>query len=561
MDTFRLGRIGKRAFAVGGLVAVIGIGSAPVAALAADTAAQAQPQVHQTGPQVDRTGPGFTEHREFRDNAEHVDVNVCSTAVGPQAVHCDSRVRIDAQARTAKPARAGQPRQAGVIGNSGAYDPSYLQSAYNVMSVINGGAGAGQVVGIVDAMDNPNASADLGFYRSYFGLAALPDCTVWPSPTACLRKVNQTGGVGPYPAPDSGWSEEIALDLDMASSICPNCSILLVEASSNTYNDLAAAVNEAVALGANVVSNSYGGGEWSGELGFDSAFNHPGVAVTVSSGDAGYGTEYPAASPFVTAVGGTSLNQTTNTGTRNATETAWSGAGSGCSAFEAKPTWQLDASCTNRTVSDVSAVADPNTGVWIYDTYGNAGWAIIGGTSAASPIVASVYALAGNSVTSGLPMNSDPYSHLTSLFDETSGSNGGCGGSYLCTSVAGYDGPTGLGSPNGTAAFSNVVQPVADFALAATTTSVTVTRGQPSVSDTLTLTAINGYHNSVQLSISGVPARVTASFSPSLVTPTATSQLNLRAAANARIGTYTLKITATGSDGRVHTQNVSLKVQ
>jgi subtilase family serine protease len=558
LDAFTLGRIGKRALAIGGLVAVIGVGSAPVAAFAAG----ASPQAQQTGPQVDRTGPGFNEHREIRDNEEHVDVNVCSTAVGPQEAHCDSRVRTDAQARTANPARAGQPRPAGTVGNGGAYDPSYLQSAYNVMSVINGGAGNGQVVAIVDAYDDPKTSTDVAYYRSYFGLLALPNCTVWPSPTACLRKVNQTGGVGPYPTADSGWSEEIALDLDMASAVCPNCSILLVEANSNSYNDLAAGVNEAVALGANVVSNSYGGSEWSGEGGFDSAYNHPGVAITVSSGDAGYGAEYPAASPYVTAVGGTSLNQATNTGARDGTETAWSSAGSGCSAYEAKPSWQLDTACTNRTVADVSAVADPNTGVWIYDTYGGAGWGVLGGTSAASPIVASVYALAGNSRTSGLAMNGDPYGHVAALFDATSGSNGSCGGSYLCTGVAGYDGPTGLGSPNGTAAFTNgAPQPVADFALSASTGSVSVTRGGLGFSDSLTLTATNGYHSSVQLSITGLPSRVTASFSPSLVTPTGSSQLTLRAGANARLGTYTLKVTAKGADGIVHTQNIALTVQ
>jgi hypothetical protein len=543
--------------ALTGLVAVIGGSAAPAAAFAAE----APTQVTQSGPQVDRTGFGFQEHHELRGSEEFIDVNVCSKAVGAMQAHCDARLRIDTHARSARPAGAGQPRSNGVIGNNGGYDPSYLQSAYNVMSIV-GGAGQGQVVAIVDAFDDPNASVDLASYRGFFGLPALPDCTAWPSPTACLRKVNQTGGAGPYPTADSGWSEEIALDLDMVSAICPNCSILLVEASTNTYGDLTAAVNEAVALGANVVSNSYGGGEWSGESGFDGFYNHPGVAITASSGDGGYGAEYPAASPFVTAVGGTSLNQATNTGARNGTESAWTGAGSGCSVYETKPTWQKDTACTNRTVADVSAVADPGTGVWIYDTYGGAGWGILGGTSAASPIVGAVYALAGNSLTSSLQLNGDPYSHTTALFDATGGSNGSCGGTYLCTGVVGYDGPTGLGSPNGAAAFTNgsVVLP-ADFSLSASSTNPKATRGGASVADTLTLSATNGYHSPVQLTISGVPSGVTASFSPTSVTPTGTSKLTLRAATTAKRGTYALTVTAMGADGKVHTKAVQLTVQ
>jgi len=552
-------RLGKRVFTLAGCVAVMGLAMAPVAAFAADGSTQAQ--AVQTGPQVDRTGPGFDEHVEFRGGEEHIDVNVCSKAIGPMEAHCDARVRTDSHARLARPSRAGQVHAAGVIGNSGAYDPSYLESAYNLMSLINAGAGRGQVVAIVDAFDDPNASADLAYYRGFFALPSLPDCTSWPSATACFEKVNQTGGVGPYPTADSGWSQEIALDLDMVSATCPNCSILLVEANSNTYGDLTAAVDEAVALGANVVSNSYGGGEWSGEPGFDSAYDHPGVAITASSGDAGYGAEYPAASPFVTAVGGTSLNQATNTGVRNGTESAWSSAGSGCSAFEPKPSWQKDTACANRTVADVSAVADPSTGVWIYDTYGGSGWGVLGGTSAASPIVGAVYALAGNSLTSGLQLNDDPYSHPTALFDAVGGSNGSCGGSYLCTGVVGYDGPTGLGSPNGVVAFTNSVQLVADFSLSASSASLHATRGGASVSDTLTLSASNGYHSSVQLSISGVPTGVSASFSPTSLTPSGTSRLTLRATTAARRGTYSLKVTATGSDGKVHTQTLQLSVQ
>jgi subtilase family serine protease len=543
-------------------LALASVGQSSTVVAFADTAAQ----VAQSAPQVQRTGPGFQEHHELRGNEEDVDVDVCSTAIAQSQAHCDARVRTDAKATTLRPARAGQPQPAASIGNSGAYDPGYLQSAYNVASVVSAGAGKGQTVAIVDAYDDPNAHSDLDYYRGWFGLPPLPACSAWPSASACLRKVNQFGAAGSYPGTDSGWALEIALDLEMVSSICPNCSILLVEANSNTYSDLSAAVSEAVTLGADVVSNSYGGGEWSGESGFDAAYNHPGVAITVSSGDAGYGTEYPAASQYVIAVGGTSLTQATNTGTRNGTETAWSGAGSGCSAYESKPSWQQDRGCGSRTVADVSAVADPGTGVWVYDTFGESGWLIVGGTSVAAPIVGSVYALAGNRLGTTSSLSSDPYNAVATamanhsalpLFDVTSGSNGACG-MYLCTAVSGYDGPTGLGTPNGVAAFTNAI---ADFSLKAGSTTLRARSGGPSVTDTLTLSAVNNYDANVQLSISGVPTGVTASFSTTTITPTATSLLTVKAPPTAVGGTYMLTITANGSDGTVHTRLLQLTVR
>ncbi len=212
--------------------------------------------------------------------------------------------------------------------------------------------------------------------------------------------------------------------------------------------------DRAAARGATAISNSYVGGEFSGETSYESHYNHPGSAITVSSGDAGYGVEFPAASRYVTAVGGTSLSRNTAT-TRGWSETAWAKGGSGCSAYITKPTWQADSGCARRTVADVAAVADPNTGVAVYDSYGSSGganWLVFGGTSVAGPIIAGVYALARNasSVTAG----SYPYSHRTSLFDVSSGSNGSCGTKpYLCTAGVGYDGPTGLGTPSGLGAF------------------------------------------------------------------------------------------------------------
>jgi subtilase family serine protease len=263
--------------------------------------------------------------------------------------------------------------------------------------------------------------------------------------------VNQNGGTAPPPS-DVGWAEEISLDVDMVSAICPNCHILLVEATNNSLSNLAAAVNRAALMGAQAISNSYGASE-TGTAGIEASYNHPGHALTASSGDSGFGVEFPASSPHVTAVGGTTLNRSTNA--RGWTESAWSGAGSGCSRVYAKPSWQHDTGCARRTVADVSAVANPNTGVAVFDTFGVTGgpWFQFGGTSVSAPIIASVYGLAGNGAT--VNYGSFPYSHTASLFDVVGGTNTNrrCSPSYLCTAVAGYDGPTGLGTPNGTGAF------------------------------------------------------------------------------------------------------------
>lgn len=336
----------------------------------------------------------------------------------------------------------------------GGYNPADLQSAYNLPSST---AGSGQTVAIVDAYDDPNAESDLGVYRSQFG---LPACT---TANGCFKKVNQSGGTK-APRANGGWAQEISLDLDMVSAACPNCHIILVEASSASYVNLGTAVNTAASLGANAISNSYGGGESSGESSYDAYYNHPGIAVTVSSGDGGYGVEYPASSPYVTAVGGTSLTRSSTT--RGWTETVWNtssteGAGSGCSAYEAQPSWQSSvsnitaapASCGKRAVADVSAVADPYTGVSVYDSYsyqGQSGWLVFGGTSVASPFIASVYALAGNA--GSVNYGSYSYSHTSSLNDVTSGQTANCG-STLCTAAAGWDGPTGNGTPNGVGGF------------------------------------------------------------------------------------------------------------
>jgi subtilase family serine protease len=321
------------------------------------------------------------------------------------------------------------------------YGPADLQDAYKLPSATRG---AGQTVAIVDAFDNPNAEADLQVYRNFFG---LPKCT---TNNGCFRKIDQRGGKN-YPPGNVGWGEEIALDLDMVSAICPLCNILLVEADDSMGKNLYHGVNRAVKEGAVAISNSYGSRrERERELIADEKFfNHPGVAITVASGDSGYGNEMPAASKYVTAVGGTALTHDSNQ--RGWKETAWSGAGSGCSKYEKKPKWQLDVGCPRRAVADVSAVASPSTGVAVYDTYGVGGWLVFGGTSVSSPIIASVYALAGDKVLYG----SRPYMNPGKLFDVTTGTNGTCADRwpYMCAAGPGYDGPTGLGTPNGIGAF------------------------------------------------------------------------------------------------------------
>lgn len=377
---------------------------------------------------------------------------VCNNP-GPGEAACIARLRTDSAARNARPSR-GTSVKPDVLGNGGAYDPSYLQSAYNLAG-LSQSAGSGETVAIVDAYNDPDVASNLSSYRSYFGLSA---CT---TSNGCFRVVNQTGGTT-LPSNNTGWAQEISLDVDMVSAICPNCNILLVEANDASFTNLLTAVDTAVRSGAKYVSMSWGGSDFNGETSYDSHFNKPGIAFTAAAGDNGYGASYPATSSYVTAVGGTSLNQTTNSGGRNASETVWSGTGSGCSAYEPQPSWQsgTGSACgAHRTDNDVSAVADPNTGVWVYDTDGEGGWLIFGGTSVATPIIASVYALAGQPGASSLPA-SYPYANPSALNDVTSGSNGSCGGTYLCTGEVGYDGPTGLGTPNGVGAFQTSGTPV-----------------------------------------------------------------------------------------------------
>jgi len=363
-------------------------------------------------------------------------LSVCGRMSVPGQAHCFAKVVTDARGNIFDGRPAGR---AGRNTTPSGYGPADLRSAYKTSATAGS---ASYTIAIVDAYGYTNAEADLAVYRTQFG---LPACT---TANGCFKKYNQNGVQGSYPKVDTGWSQETALDLDMTSAMCPNCHIILVEATNNSLANLAAAVNKAVALGADAVSNSYGGSE-SGTGSYESAYNHPGVAITVSSGDNGYGVEFPAASPHVTAVGGTSLSRASNS--RGWTEAAWAGAGSGCSAVYAQPTWQTAGVCNKRTVADVSAVANPSTGVAVYGPVNrrNSGWMVFGGTSVSAPLIAGVYGAKGGTANFG----GDPYGQTGSLYDVTSGSNGSCGGSLLCTAGPGYDGPTGLGTPNGATAF------------------------------------------------------------------------------------------------------------
>jgi len=348
-------------------------------------------------------------------------------------VGCHARVVTDADLRPL----------ATTLYQSG-YSPTQLRAAYGLTN------DATTTVAIVDAYANPNAASDLAAYRAQFG------------GTGKLTQVNQTGGSISTVSGNVSWGVEEMLDLEMVSAICPSCSILYVGANSAAFNDLGLAVNMAATLGATVISNSYGASEFSTEADFAGYYNHPGVAITVSSGDSGYGVGVPAAFNTVTAVGGTTLKL--NADNTRLSETVWRGAGSGCSKYIIpKPGWQHDPACTRRTVADVAAVADPATGVAVYSSYGNtsgANWSVYGGTSVSAPIIGAVYALSGRTGAGVDPASSLAYIALPgSLFDVTSGTNGRCvfnrksNAAYLCTGMTGYDGPTGNGTPNGTSAF------------------------------------------------------------------------------------------------------------
>ena len=393
--------------------------------------------------------------------------------VGPGFARCFALVRTDLRFETPPDYHAalgisqGDLAMAAASAYYGPLGPAELQQAYKLPSAT---AGKGQTVGIVDAYSYPTAESDLGTYRKQF---KLPPCTI---KNGCLQILNQAGKASPLPPPDPGWSGEMALDLDMASAICPNCHIVLVEANSARNGDLGASVRTAAAAGAGQISNSYGSAECSplptGKVSCidprsDSKFyNIPNTIITVSSGDYSWfdGPQMPADFGTVVAVGGTSLYPYSNN--RGWLEVAWSGAGSSCSKFVANPSWipaSIGCPGKKRPSADVSAVADPYTGVLTYETYPNTKgyFYVTGGTSVSSPIIASVYALAGNAASQ--KFGSLLYKARGALTDVVIGKNGIVGGVNganqsctpvaICTAMPGWDGPTGNGTPWGLGAF------------------------------------------------------------------------------------------------------------
>lgn len=345
-------------------------------------------------------------------------VRVCK-AVPFGYARCDAWVRTDV---------AG--KMSGSLPNG--YAPSDLEAAYGLISYSES-RGSGTTVAIVDAYDDPNAGSDLSVYRAEY---LLPPCT---TSNGCFTKFKFAK------ATNTGWAGEESLDVDMVSAICPNCKILLVEAASPATKALSAAEQYATAR-ASYVSNSWSGDERG--TAYDRYYEVRGVAITAATGDSGYNAvaQWPAILPSVVGVGGTDL-----TSIQPRVESAWAGAGSGCSTIYAKPRFQrsINTGCADRAQSDVSAVASPNTGVAVYDSFHQRGWEVFGGTSVATPIIAAVFALAGRTSRNN-PGNL--YSHASSLNDVTTGTNGNCG-APLCDAGAGWDGPTGLGTPNGIAAF------------------------------------------------------------------------------------------------------------
>lgn len=376
-------------------------------------------------------------------NSKHT----CSDTPPAGAVSCMGKVVTDS---------SGNPLSS--ISLPGGFGPEQLHAAYNLPCTPGGPINAKcdtpssfgpQTIAIVDAYHTPTLEQDLSFYNQTYG---LPPCTVT---NGCLTILNQNGTTLPVPPVDGNWALETSLDVQMAHAICQTCKILVIEASSNYFTDLGTAVNKAAQLGAHAISNSYGARDWSGQVTYDSYYNHPGIFVTASSGDWGYGTYYPSSSAHVIGVGGTTLSLYANNS--YASESVWSGAGSGCTLYATAQSyqsgflnWNATGCGAKRGVSDVSAVANPSTGVAVYDTTAysdRSGWWILGGTSVSSPIISAVLAMTGSAPATG-DASSYIYSNSSKFRDITTGNNGSCSGTTACTAGVGYDGPTGIGSPH-----------------------------------------------------------------------------------------------------------------
>jgi subtilase family serine protease len=403
------------------------------------------------------------------------------------------------------------------------YGPADLQDAYSVPPPIGR-----PTIAIVDAYGYAALESDLGVYRAQYG---LPACT---RANGCLTIVNASGQTSPLPADPPAtddWTLETALDVQMASAICPACRILVVQATDNMGTTLYTAQNSAAALGATVISNSWGGPETTQKIAFEPNFDHPGIAIFVSAGDHGYneggaGPHYPSVSAHVISVGGTRLVR--DAGARGWNEVAWSlasgnGTGSSCSAMVAKPAYQSAVPCAFKAATDISAVADPATGVAVYNS--KYGWIVLGGTSAAAPIVASIFAVAGHGADASGPFVAQ---HSSRLYDIKSGSNGACG-SAICNAGAGWDGPTGYGSPNATLLASTGAVP--GLAVTSPANGAHVAAG-------FSLTADAANAATVALAIDGQPIAMLDHGPFSFATP-----------ATLAPGSHTLDVTATALTG------------
>jgi subtilase family serine protease len=365
------------------------------------------------------------------------------------------------------------------------YTPAQIQAYLGLA-----GDGSGQTIAIVDAFDDPNVVNDLNTFSSTFGLPLICG-TSGADPLDCVNFTTATPQG--LPRTDSGWSLEISLDVEWAHSVAPKAEILLVEAASNSYSNLMAAIDYAAQHGAAVISNSWGSNEFGGETAYDYHCNLPAAVCTFSSGDSGNPGGYPGYSPYVVTVGGTTLTLTSSGAV--VSEKAWNGSGGGVSQYESKPAYQNGVnSYSNRGMPDVSYDADPNTGFAVYDTVrylGQSGWFQVGGTSAGAPQWAAIIAVSDQLRAAGgqrrltaaeFQTNTELYGLLGSsaIFDVTSGSNGNCGS--ICTAALGYDFVTGLGSPR-----TGIDTALAGTAAAPTPTP-TPTPGTPTSTPTATST-------------------------------------------------------------------------
>ena len=335
------------------------------------------------------------------------------------AAHCTALVRVDPQ---------GSPW---VGADPTGLSPATVKSVYRFAA--GPPAGAGTTIAIVDAYDHPGVESDLAVFDARFG---LPACTTF---NGCFRKVDATGGSN-YPRKNADWALEIAMDVEWAHAIAPGARIVLVEANSDKFDDLVAAEDYA-RTHAQYVSNSWGGKEFAGEAASDFHFAQPGVSIFFSTGDSGLPAQYPASSPNVIAVGGTTLHFN---GAAFAGETGWAGGGGGCSLYEAATPAQAafgqyaQAGCAGkRATPDLSLVADPASGVSVFDSYkfqGSSGWLVVGGTSASTPIATAHAATTGQVATAATV-----YGPQLAFRDITDGNNG-------AACLAGFDLCSGRGS-------------------------------------------------------------------------------------------------------------------